>query len=344
MIQVRVLIVEDEPVIQKGLVKMVQRYPASFSAIYTADDGEAAFETIRNLEPHLVLTDLRMKRMDGLELCERIHREFSHVQVVVISGYNDFQYAQRAMAYGVKRYLLKPVTQQDVHDTLKELISGMTGSIIPVQKYVEWAHQLEQSIWLLQRDETIRLIEEGERSGLFDGLNVINMEAVLSDCLGMITERLESRGWKPRSGCRGTQGASNTKKEVMIAFTASMDRILEELQLTRKGNFKDPIEEAKAFIDQHLSEDITLEEVAKRVGLARTYFSALFKKMTGETFVHYRIKKRMEEARRLLAVPTLTITDIAVKVGYEDYPHFTKTFKNFVGVSPSEYRSSFGIE
>lgn len=94
----------------------------------------------------------------------------------------------------------------------------------------------------------------------------------------------------------------------------------------------------------NLSEEVTLDEVAKKVGLTRTYFSALFKKMTGETFVHYRIKKRMEEARKLLAVPTLTITDIAIQVGYEDYPHFTKTFKNFVGMSPSEYRSSFGIE
>lgn len=66
--------------------------------------------------------------------------------------------------------------------------------------------------------------------------------------------------------------------------------------------------------------------------------------MTGETFVHYRIRRRMEEARRLLAVPTMTISDISIHVGYEDYPHFTKTFKNLVGVSPSEYRASFGIE
>ncbi len=340
----RVLIVEDEPVIQKGLVKMVQRYPVSFTAIYTADDGEAALETIPKLEPHLVLTDLRMKRMDGLDLCERIHRDYSHVQVAVISGYNDFQYAQRAMAYGVKRYLLKPVLQQDVHDMLRELISGMTGSIIPVHKYVDWAEQLEQHIWLLQRDETNRLLDERETSGLFEGLNVFSMDAVLNDCLQMIVDRLERRGWKPPSRCCGDVKAANTKKETMLAFVAIINGILAELQLTRKGNYKDPVEEAKAFIDKHLAEDVSLEEVAKRVGLARTYFSALFKKMTGETFVHYRIRRRMEEARRLLAVPTMTISDISIHVGYEDYPHFTKTFKNLVGVSPSEYRASFGIE
>ena len=340
----RVLIVEDEPVIQKGLVKMVQRYPASFSGIFTADDGETAYDTIKKLEPHLVLTDLRMKRMDGLELCERIHREFSHVQVAVISGYNDFQYAQRAMAYGVKRYLLKPVTQQDIHDALTQLITGMTESIVSVSKYVEWAEKLEQSIWLMQKPEVEMLLNEAEQSDLFCGLHVLNIKAVLKDCMNMITSGLIQRGWTPPFHSPDELQAVHTKKEALALFRMTIAEILVQLQLVRKGKFKDTIEEAKAYIKMNLSEEVTLDEVAKKVGLTRTYFSALFKKMTGETFVHYRIKKRMEEARKLLAVPTLTITDIAIQVGYEDYPHFTKTFKNFVGMSPSEYRSSFGIE
>ncbi|GIO32553.1 MULTISPECIES: response regulator transcription factor [Paenibacillus] len=339
----RVLIVEDEPVIQKGLVKMVQRYPASFSAIYTADDGASALEMIQSVEPHLVLTDLRMKRMDGLELCERIHREYAHVQVAVISGYNDFGYAQRAIEYGVKRYLLKPVTQQDVHNALREIIAGMNENIVPLQKYVEWSEKLEQSIWMLQKGDMDRLLAESGQEGLFAGLHALGMKSVLEDCLRMIAAKLSQRGWKPQIGL-DIKGTDISKKEAFEAFGAALDQMYTQLQLTRKGKFKDPIEEAKAFIDLHLSEEVTLEEVAKRVGLTRTYFSALFKKMTGETFVHYRIKKRIEEARKLLAVPTLTITDIAVQVGYEDYPHFTKTFKNFVGMSPSEYRSSFGIE
>lgn len=339
----RVLIVEDEPVIQKGLVKMVQRYPASFTAIYTADDGESALDVIRREEPHLVLTDLRMKRMDGLELCERIHREYSHVQVAVISGYNDFEYAQRAIAYGVKRYLLKPVTQQDVHHALREIIAGMSGSTVSLQKVVDWAGKLEESIWTLQKGELDRLLDPGKLNEMFGGLHVMGVSAILKDCMGMITGRLANRGWTPQvSSLAG--GGDPGKTEALEAFRAALEELYVQLQLMRKGNFKDPIEEAKAFIDLHLSEEVTLEEVAKRVGLTRTYFSALFKKMTGETFVHYRIKKRIEEARRLLAVPTLTITDIAVQVGYEDYPHFTKTFKNFVGMSPSEYRASFGIE
>jgi two-component system, response regulator YesN len=338
----RVLIVDDEPVILRGLVKMVERYPGPITAIDTADDGETAYEAIRKSEPHIVMTDLRMKRMDGLELCELIHKHYGHIQVAVISGYNDFGYAQRAMAYGVKRYVLKPATQKDSHEVLHELLLSSIGGYVPVQKYVEWVDKLEESIWTLQSDELTRRLEEGEQSGMFSTLNLIQLNELLEDCLNMIVSRLRQRNW-PLQTSGITQGGFHTKSEVMDAFTGRVLQILDELRLTRKGNFKDPMEEAKAYIDKHLSEEITLEEVARKVGLTRTYFSALFKKMTGETFVHYRIKKRMEKACQLLAVPNRTISDIAVEVGYEDYPHFTKTFKNVTGFTQSEYRASLGI-
>jgi two-component system response regulator YesN len=84
--------------------------------------------------------------------------------------------------------------------------------------------------------------------------------------------------------------------------------------------------------------------VAKMTGLTPTYFSSIFKKMTNETFVQYRIKKRMERAQTLLAIPHMRIVDIAAEVGYEDYSHFTKMFKKLCGYSPSEYRSMLGIK
>ena len=116
------------------------------------------------------------------------------------------------------------------------------------------------------------------------------------------------------------------------------------LQDVRSGSFKDPMEEAKGFIDSRLSEDISLDQVAAMVGLTPTYFSSLFKKVTNETFVQYRIKKRMTKAKEMLAIPYVRIVDVASDVGYEDYPHFTKTFKKIVGVSPSEYRAGLGIK
>ncbi|WP_231571430.1 helix-turn-helix domain-containing protein [Gordoniibacillus kamchatkensis] len=104
------------------------------------------------------------------------------------------------------------------------------------------------------------------------------------------------------------------------------------------------MEEAKAYIDSHLSVEVTLKEVADMVGITPTYFSTLFKKMTGDTFVGYRIHKRMDKARELLSLPHMRTVDIAAEVGYDDYPHFTKTFKKIFGLTPSDYRAKLGIK
>ncbi|MNI38021.1 Arabinose operon regulatory protein [compost metagenome] len=104
------------------------------------------------------------------------------------------------------------------------------------------------------------------------------------------------------------------------------------------------MEEAKAYIDNRLSVEVTLSEVADMVGITPSYFSTLFRKMTGQTFVSYRIHKRMEKAKELLSIPHMRSVDIADEVGYDDYPHFTKTFKKIYGIGPSEYRSSIGIK
>ncbi|MFS0838000.1 helix-turn-helix domain-containing protein [Paenibacillus sp. 1P03SA] len=117
-----------------------------------------------------------------------------------------------------------------------------------------------------------------------------------------------------------------------------------KLHQQRSGTYKNLLDEVKTYIDTHLAEEITLDEVAEMAGFTPTYFSSMFKKMTNETFVKYRIKKRMEKAQQLLAIPHIRIVDVAAKVGYEDYPHFTKMFKKTTGFSPSEYRQQLGIK
>jgi two-component system response regulator YesN len=136
-------------------------------------------------------------------------------------------------------------------------------------------------------------------------------------------------------------------EDPLIAFSSFEEHIhmlLDSLKQKRKGRAKDPMEEAKKYIETHLSREIPLEEVADQLGLNASYFSQLFKQMTGETFVQYRIRKRMDKAKKLLEQPHYRIIDISYEVGYADHPHFTKTFKKYTGLSPSEYRDKLGIK
>ncbi|NOU97221.1 response regulator [Paenibacillus sp. LMG 31456] len=337
----QILIVDDEPIISLGLVKMVQTYTPAFTGIRTAMNGQEALKLIDELTPDIVLTDIRMPKMDGLSLCQSIHEHYERVQTVVISGYNDFEYAQKCMDYGVKHYLLKPVTKSDIHEVLDKLTQKTVRGYVSVALYVEWVDRMEQSIWSLQLDELERLTGQWRATVLSSSMTLVQTNELLQDCFALLIKRFHTRRFSP---CLAkTEVTANSVKEAMDIFEFRLKQLANDLLAIRNGNFKDPMEEARAYIDSRLSQEISLDQVALMVGLTPTYFSALFKKTTQVTFVHYRIHKRMEKAKELLAIPHIRIVDVALEVGYEDYPHFTKTFKKIVGVSPSEYRYGIGI-
>ncbi|WP_054027405.1 response regulator transcription factor [Bacillus sp. FJAT-28004] len=337
-----VLIVDDEPVIRRGISKMTEQYVPAFTKVSTAENGQTALELIRAMEPDIVLTDIRMPKMDGLELCRILHEQYPHIKTVVISGYNDFSYAQKCVDYGVKHYLLKPITKSDVHEVLARLLKKQSAGYIAPSRYMEWIDLMEQHIWSLQTDELDGVSERWREYCLSANLSLARLKELLSDCCEMLLKRFQARNFVPKKNLSFQKAC--TVKDALDAFEAELRGIRDALASVRSGNFRDPMEEAKSYIDNKLSQEITLDQVAAMVGLTPTYFSSLFKKMTNETFVKYRINKRIDRSKELLAVPHLRIVDIASEVGYDDYPHFTKTFKKLVGVTPSEYRTALGIK
>ncbi|WNQ12785.1 response regulator [Paenibacillus aurantius] len=336
----RLLIVDDEPIIRSGLMKMAQDYSPAFTHIETAINGEEALTIIGDAEPDLLMTDIRMPRMDGLELCRRVHENYPHILMVVVSGFGDFDYAQKCLAYGVKHYLLKPVTPPDLYEVFDQILRTMPQVHIPVSRYVQWVERMEMSIWTLQADEMSSLMEEWRQH--CSNLPAKQLRDLLHDIMALLQKQLKEKKRTATPALEEPLEAA-TKAELFREFEARLQTTMADLLSARRGNFKDPMEEAKAYIDTHLSVEISLKEVADMVGITPTYFSTLFKKMTNQTFVSYRIHRRMEKASELLSVPHMRTVDVASEVGYDDYPHFTKTFKKIFGLSPSEYRSKLGI-
>ncbi|MFC0332454.1 response regulator [Paenibacillus sepulcri] len=337
-----VLIVDDEPVIRRGISRMAEQYMPAFAKVSTAENGQAALERIGAMEPDIVLTDIRMPKLDGLELCRILQEAYPHIKTVVISGYNDFSYAQKCVDYGVKHYLLKPITRVDVHEVLGRLLKKQTAGYVAPSRYVEWIDHMEQQIWSLQKDGLDELSGRLREYCQSANLSLAQLKELLHDCYEMLLKRLQAREFSPRTDLSFMQTGS--VKDAIEVFEAGLRDIRDGLASMRSGNFRDMIEEAKCYIDSKLSQEITLDQVAALVGLTPTYFSSLFKKMTNETFVKYRINRRIDRSKELLAVPHFRIVDIALEVGYDDYPHFTKTFKKLVGITPSEYRAALGIK
>lgn len=116
-----VLIAEDEKLIRKGLIAMVRRAPIDVEEIIEARNGEQALEVLRDRKADLVITDIRMPGMDGIELVKRINQMEDTPFVLVISGYDDFSYAVEMLRSGVQNYLLKPVERESFYSSLQKI-------------------------------------------------------------------------------------------------------------------------------------------------------------------------------------------------------------------------------
>lgn len=117
----KVFLVEDESIVREGLRDniMWQQYGYQFAG--EASDGEMALPLIRKVKPDVLITDIKMPFMDGLALSRIVSSEFPQMKIIIISGYDDFEYARAAIRVGVEQYLLKPITKMNLLKTLEEV-------------------------------------------------------------------------------------------------------------------------------------------------------------------------------------------------------------------------------
>lgn len=241
------LVVEDEHLIRKNLIKKIQSLQLPFELAGEASNGMDARILIEKTCPDLVITDIRMPQFDGLELAEYLHKNYPHMKVVILSGYNDFSYAQSAIKYQVKDYLLKPVTVEALSESLQKIL--------------------------------ISLQSEAEK-----------LDAFCTD-----TSKLEQK---------------------------SIYELLEK------------------YLQEYYASDISFSELAERFGFTPEYLGKIFKKYAGETPSKYLTKLRMNEAKRLLlGNPEIEIQKIGEMVGYKDAFYFSRAFKSYTGIQPSEFRN-----
>ncbi len=138
-----VLIADDEKIIRQGLHYIIDWNDAGFEIVGEASDGESALAQIREKQPDLVLLDIKMPHLSGLEVIRKAREEEYTGKVIILSGYSDFSFAQEAIRYGVQYYLTKPIDQAELEKDLKEILSQLDKE-----------EQTQKT--LLQRSEKIR--------------------------------------------------------------------------------------------------------------------------------------------------------------------------------------------
>lgn len=118
---IKAFLVEDEIIIREGIHRMIPWAEYGFELSGEAADGEMALPMIRNIKPDVLITDIKMPFMDGLSLSKLVKKELPETKIVIISGYDDFKYAQQAISLGVEQYLLKPISRSNIIKVLEEI-------------------------------------------------------------------------------------------------------------------------------------------------------------------------------------------------------------------------------
>lgn len=118
----KVIIADDEKLICRLIEALVDWDALGMEIVGKAENGLEALDMVRDLRPHLLITDIRMPGCDGLDLIRQARELSPEIEIVIISGYAHFEYAQTAIAYGVGNYILKPVNQAELNKTLQKII------------------------------------------------------------------------------------------------------------------------------------------------------------------------------------------------------------------------------
>lgn len=241
----RVFVVEDENLIARNIKKSIEAENPSFKVTGMFSNGEDALSAIAEQPPEVVFTDISMPVMSGLELAARIHESMSHIKIVIITGYADFEYVKEALHYDVEDYLLKPVNREELNKVLKKLELSFTDISDP--HYHTGGEEPD-----LSPEEIVTLVKD--------------------------------------------------------------------------------------YVKKNYSGDLDLNTIAQNLGFSSSYLTKIFNRIENTTPSKYIRNYRMGVAKQLLADKDMTISQVASCVGYNDPFHFSKSFKQTFGISPTDYR------
>lgn len=492
-----VVIADDEPLICKGLKKMIETMNKNFSVIKTFPNGEELLLYLKNNDVDAVFTDVMMNDTSGLQIAEYLHKNKPYISCVIISGYEKFEYAKTALEFGVKKYLLKPVVAHELDNLLsllqeqlkssqeefftsandyanlsvRQLITDiLTGTLnkkeeicsraaavpnsqidcslpclimkitlLDYEKLItSWKYDKEQladsvynflkqnmgenfylagskdniftAVFFNVTDNTVPLLKSGtiqedffevfksrfsveytKKPDVFSVYNDADIFAFfneLSDNEGLIfkmlmiklnSESLDEVKKLFDTICKNQRSLSpenyrsfiiklfteifsklsalgiNLPKHIYFSANYSaiseletaeeidawslklLKQIFDSLRDEKNSDF-DLIIKVDEYINAHLEDDISLDDISGYVYLSPIYFSRYFKKCTGENFSSYLIRKRIEKAKELLSETNLKVYQIGEKTGFGSIYYFNRVFKQYTGLTPNEYR------
>ncbi len=346
----KLVVIDDEFIVVEGIKAIIARMKLGFEIVGFAYDGITALEVIRDTKPDIVITDIRIPGMDGLSLIEESKEILPDTAFIIISGYNEFEYARRALTLGVKGYVDKPITMEKLSEVLslvEKEFEGHEKAIMEKQENLAVKQALnahmDQLIHGIIREETDIVKEQSENIISVIRNQSYTIEEYKNECFKFLCVTLgvflEQKKQYERDNLVSYKDIEEmeTYEEISQYVRDIVIKIAERIEASKSGSSHRIIIQLLDFIKLNYNKDIGLNELADMVNMNPAYLSVLFKDEVGMTYIKYLTQERLNHAKELL-LKGHKVMEVSEMVGYNDYHYFCNIFKKNIGRKPNEFK------
>lgn len=374
----RVFMVDDEPSVIEGLKIMIPWEEFDFELCGEASNGQEALIKIEKLHPHLIITDICMPGINGLELIYKVQEFDSETEFVILSGYADFAYVQEAMRHKVMDYLLKPLDQEEIVSILLKIKNKLESKFLTLYGFSKldietfksrrtllegfdadnqgneetgdvWKavrenfdEELTTAINLMNYEDAMRLINE-----LFDffttkAINISDALIMVNSCVYHILLLAYRRNIKINTILPSGTGSELDFEKLRNYITDILSQIINLMLEERKKNSKSYLYEVKTYIESNYTRELSVAQLAEMVFMEAGYLGDAFNKQFGYSISEFQHRLRIEKATDLIETTDLKLSEISSTVGYNNYNNFFSHFVRITDKKPTQYQRGPG--
>ena len=359
------LIVDDEMAICQGTAQRLRRFLPEGESIVCMFSGEDALDYIRNQPVDVLITDIRMGEMDGLNLIEQAREYKPNLACIMITAYDVFKYAQQAIKLEVKDFLVKPYGEAELREAVERVTAGLKKTqnqqTALLEKHIQETLQdeekaLEKSLFIRagrkEPPECFRLVawdrQESKMPAWGGEWSYCDLNR---HCLLIEDNRDAVLEWVQRPEAAEVHfGISlpGTKPGVLwkqaqealciSAYDSTMHWVFYQEAFSDERSFKQDhiVLWAMNYVAGHVGQPISMEDVCNELHVNYTYFSRQFKQQTGLSFSAYLLKSKMQWALEEMK-KGMRVNEAADALGYGGADSFCKAFIRVFGCAPRQY-------
>ncbi len=360
----KVLIIDDEPWSIEVVKALGQWDSLKLEVIGEGEDGTQGLKLMVELKPDIVVTDMRMPGIEGVELLKAINEKFPNSKIIVMSGYDDFVYLKQAIRSRAVEYLLKPIDPEELNASLAKCIEELDQAREKVNilcgasplfsdgevmdrylalRQLVYGHLLElNKLSVIGSLENLKLFLEN----LSEEINNKNVLARIGqDYVIMLKDFMADNNsgfekiWNEKNSEWAAANGWGTTAELIADICWLYEKAIDHMEHRLRNKKRLDLGVVMTYMDHHYQEPITLDNIAQKFYVSKEYLSRAFKTYSGENISDYILRKRMEKARELISEQNIAIKHVAQMMGYDDIAYFYRVFKKHFGFPPGELRS-----